>query len=195
MDVFAYRTLLSGSFIVRNVSPQVKTIKIFNYPIPYGRARNLLRIPGIGERDIRASLLKGELQYKILAQDIIIISSDVDLIRFNAAQKIFLSNAGITGGLQVASDQLSSSIIERQDIILDGNIDSINTIFTIPNGGSFVYLPPNYKIVVYLNGIKQVINNDYTLGVFDNGYQSVVMTFPPDPGDIITADYFLRDVS
>lgn len=191
MDVFAYRPLTNGSFIVRNVSPQVKTIKIFNYPIPYGQARNLLRIPGIGEQDIRASLLKGELQYKIMAQDIIIINSDVDLMRFNAAQKLFLTNAGISSGMRVASDQLSSSIIERQDIVLNGNIDSTNTIFTIPTG-SFIYLPPNYKIIVYLNGIKQAINNDYVLGTFDNGYQSIVMTFPPDPGDIITADYFLQ---
>lgn len=194
MDVFAYRPLTNGSFIVRNVSPQVKTIKIFNYPIPYGRARNLLRIPGIGEQDIRVSLLKGELQYKIMAQDIVIISSDVDLIQFNEAQKTFLTNAGISSGMQVAADQLSSSIIEQQDIVLNGNIDSSNTIFTIPTG-FFVYLPPNYKIIVYLNGIKQAINNDYVLGSFDNGYRSIIMTFPPDPGDIITADYFLRRMS
>lgn len=88
---------------MKNISPQVKTIKIFNYPILYQDTRDLLQIPGVAEADIRASLLKGELQHKIRAQDIVVICSDIDLLQFNADQKLFLQNAGIVNGLDVSS--------------------------------------------------------------------------------------------
>jgi len=101
MDDFAPFLKINGCFIVMNVSPQVKTISIFKYPINYQRTRDLLQIPGVAEADIRASLLKGELQHKIRAKDIIVICSDIDLLQFNDAQKAFLQGAGITEGLEV----------------------------------------------------------------------------------------------
>ena len=49
-------------FIVQNIGTKPKkTIRIFNYPIRYGHVRDLLRIPGVSEESIRASLLKGEI--------------------------------------------------------------------------------------------------------------------------------------
>lgn len=99
-DVFAPYYKINGCFIVLNISPQVKTINIFQYPINYHCTRDLLQIPGVAEGDIRSSLLKGELQHKIRAKDILVICSDIDLIQFNAAQKAFLQGAGIVNGLE-----------------------------------------------------------------------------------------------
>jgi hypothetical protein len=103
MNDFAPYLKMNGCFIVQNVSPQVKTIKIFNYPINYMGTRDILQIPGVSEADIRASLLKGELNHKIRAKDIFIICSDVDLLQFNDTQKQFLLNAGITNGIDIHS--------------------------------------------------------------------------------------------
>ncbi len=102
MNDFAPYLKMNGCFVVQNISPQVKTIKIFNYPINYLKTRDILQIPGVGEADIRASLLKGELNHKIRANDITVLCSDVDLLQFNAAQKAFLMGAGIVNGLDVS---------------------------------------------------------------------------------------------
>jgi len=116
MNSFAPFLKRNGSFIVKNVtSDRQKTIKIFNYPILYNQTRDLLMIPGVSESDIRASLLKGELLYKILAQDIVITSSDIDLLQFNDDQRTFLENAGVTSGLIITADQGGGS---------GGNVDS-----------------------------------------------------------------------
>jgi len=103
MNNFAPYLKINGCFEVLNISLQVKTIKIFNYPINFHNTRDLLQIPGVAEQDIRASLLKGELQYKIRAKDIIIICSDIDLLQFNNNHKTFLQNAGIINGLESTS--------------------------------------------------------------------------------------------
>jgi hypothetical protein len=102
MDEFAPYLKINGCFIVMNISPQIKTIKIFNYPIPYLQTRDILQIPGVSESSIRASLLKGELQHKIRANDITVVCSDVDLLQFNTNQKLFLQNAGIVNGLEAS---------------------------------------------------------------------------------------------
>jgi hypothetical protein len=99
MNEFAPYLKMNGCFIVQNVSTQIKTINIFQYPINYGRTRDLLQIPGVAESDIRASLLKGELNHKLRAQDITVICSDIDLLQFNNEQKNFLMRAGIVNGL------------------------------------------------------------------------------------------------
>lgn len=106
MDVFApyFTPAKYGTFIVRNIcTDRRKTIKIFQYPILYNTTRDLLAIPGVAEQDIRASLLKGEIRHKILAGDIIVESSDIDLLQFNLVQKTFLQGAGIVNGLDVSS--------------------------------------------------------------------------------------------
>lgn len=102
MDDFAPFLKINGCFIVLNVSPQVKTISIFKYPINYQCTRDILQIPGVSEADIRASLLKGELQHKIRAKDIIVVCSDIDLLQFNMDQRAFLMGAGITNGLDAS---------------------------------------------------------------------------------------------
>jgi len=113
MNEFAPYTKLNGCFVVRNITPdRNKTIKIFNYPINFNTTRDLLQIPGVSEADIRASLLKGELNHKIRAKDILIECSDIDLLQFNNAQKTFLQNAGVTIGLDVTA--FSGGLTEDQ---------------------------------------------------------------------------------
>src|SRR5208282_1352209 len=133
MDIFSpgYHPPINGCFVIQNTSRQNKTITVFQYPINQWDTRDILQIPGVSEQDVRASLLKGELRHKILCGDIVVICSDIDLLQFNGNQKTFLQSAGITDGLQVSSAQLA--VIELRDIILNGTIDGINTIFTVPS--------------------------------------------------------------
>lgn len=197
MDEFAPYLKINGCFVVQNTSPQVKTIKIFNYPIPFNRTRDLLQIPGVAEADIRASLLKGELQHKIRSRDIVVVCSDIDLLQFNQGQKQFLQAAGIVNGLQVSSTNLD--VLKKEDIILIGTIDNINTVFFIPSGKFLQNV--TYKIVVYKNGVKQVYLDDYFIaesGGPGTGYDTVILTAAPTttpaPIDVITADYYVSNI-
>ena len=110
---YPFNDPINGCFIVMNViTNSNKTIRIFDYPIPVGTTRDLLRIPGIDEAEIRASLLKGTLRNKLRAQEIRVICSDIDLLQFNDTQKTFLMQAGITDGLEVTA--IGSGITETQ---------------------------------------------------------------------------------
>jgi len=99
-------------FIVKNITTEPKTIMIFNYPINPGCTRDLLRIPGVAESDIRSALLKGEIKHKILTGDITVLCSDVDLLQFNNTQKAFLESAGIENGLEVGTGQITNELYE-----------------------------------------------------------------------------------
>jgi hypothetical protein len=198
MDGFAPFLKKNGCFIVRNVTPdRNKTIKIFQYPINYNQTRDLLQIPGVAEQDIRASLLKGELLHKILAKDIVVECSDIDLLQFNDTQKKFLQAAGIINGLQVGSSNID--VLRKEDIELVGLVDDSNTVFTIPSG---VFIQnTTYKIIVYKNGVKQVFLDDYFIaesGGPGSGYDTVILVVPPtttpSPVDIITADYYISNI-
>ena len=184
-------------FIVKNIDVQERTLFIFNYPINYGDTRDIMAIPGVGPDDIKASLLKGTLNHKIRAKEITVLCSDIDLLQFNSQQLLFLQSAGIVKGLQITSGQLS--VIEQQDIQLVGIIDNVNTIFTIPSG-TWIQSPP-YKIIVYKNGVKQVLGDDYFIaesGGPGTGFNTVVLVVPPTtipiPIDIITADYYINNI-
>lgn len=197
MDIFAPYLKRNGSFVVKNITPdRQKTIKIFNYPILYNQTRDLLQIPGVAEQDLRASLLKGELRHKILAQDIVVIDSDIDLLQFNDDQKQFLRDAGIINGLQVGSPQIN--VLRKEDIQLLGVVDDSNTVYTIPVG-TFIQ-NTTYKIIVYKNGVKQVYLDDYFIaesGGPGTGYDTVIFTVAPTttpaPDDILTADYYINN--
>lgn len=91
----------STKFVVRNIAAGNKRVRIFNYPIGNGKERDLLAIPGISEADIRHSLLKGQLLYKLTHSEITIVDSDIDLLQFNEDQKAFLQSHGVTVGLEV----------------------------------------------------------------------------------------------
>lgn len=95
---------LGTVFVVKNIAPNNKRIRIFQYPINNGQTRDILAIPGVSEADIRHSLLKGELLIKLQHREIIIVESDIDLIQFNDVQKAFLQSSGITKGLDAITE-------------------------------------------------------------------------------------------
>jgi hypothetical protein len=205
MNSFAPFVLPTGTstFVVKNITGslgnpnQPKCVFIFNYPIPEnGGTRDLMEIEGISEESIRASLLKGEINHKLRAQEVTILASDIDLLQFNQNQANFLYANGVTTGVQIDSSQLAS--LWQQDIQLDGIVDGSNMVFTIPSGKFLV--DGTHKIVVYINGVKQVYLTDYFIaesGGPGTGYDTVVMAIAPQvlpsPIDIITADYYLAN--
>ena len=194
-DQFAPYQKFNTSFIVKNIiSGTPKTINIFQYPIRVGAQRDLLAIPGVSEGDIRASLLKGEILHKLKAQEITIVYSDIDLLQFNDDQLAFLKASGVVNGLKVGSSQ--TNVVHEEDIQLVGTVDNVNTVFTIPSG-KFIQADP-YKIIVYVNGVKQLYLGDYFIaesGGPGTGYDTVILTEPPTttpaPVDVITADYYV----
>ncbi len=195
-NVYAPFLPYKGTFVVKNIAINKKILRIFQYPIIYNQTRDLLGIPGVSESDIRASLLKGELLHKILANEIIIINSDIDLLQFNLEQRVFLENAGISIGTRILTDQLF--YIRREDIELNGLVNGINTIFS--TNEKFIY-NDNYKIIVYKNGCKQRINDDFYIaesGGIGTGYDTVIFIIPPEnnpvPVDLITADYYVAGI-
>lgn len=197
LNEFAPFLKINGCFIVNNISNPKKTIFIFNYPIPHGASRDLLQIPGVGEGDIRASLLKGELQHKLRNTEITVLCSDIDLLQFNPQHKAFLQAGGITTGLQVGSGEFD--IVHYEDVQLVGAVDGSNTVFAVPEG--VFYYDSTHKILVYKNGIKQFFLDDFYIaesGGPGTGYDTVIMTDPPDalpaPTDVITADYYIQNV-
>jgi hypothetical protein len=97
---FATWSMNPNCFIVMNISSSPrKTIMLFNYPINCGGTRDLIKIPGVSEESIRASLSKGELNHKIRAGEITVLCSDIDLTQYNLIQEAFLMSAGIVNGL------------------------------------------------------------------------------------------------
>lgn len=112
MNDFADFGLNPNSFIVKNITDK-KCVKIFNYPINPGQTRNLILIPGVSSDDIRASLLKGSIKRKLMAGEISIIESDLNLVEYNAVQKDFLSDYGITTGLTIGSDEITDELNSR----------------------------------------------------------------------------------
>lgn len=192
---FAPFQKLATSFIVRNIiTDSNKTVRIFQYPIPVGQERDLLEIPGIAEADIRASLLKGELLVKLMANEIEVVFSDINLLQFNFDQRSFLESNGITLGTRVSKD--NRLYYEYRDVELLGVVNDANTVFTVA-AGNFIQNGP-YNIVVYKNGVKQLYLDDYSVaesGGPGTGYDTVIFSSPPSttppPSDVITADYYI----
>ena len=111
MNSFAYGIKINNSFIVKNIiTGSNKVIRIFNNPIPVGATRDLLAIEGIGEADIKSSLLKGEILTKLLSKEISIIKSDIDLLQFNDTQRSFLIASGINLGLEIDIDNITQDL-------------------------------------------------------------------------------------
>jgi hypothetical protein len=117
MNSFAPGSFECGQFVVRNISPQKKTINIFNYPINLGCSRDLLRIRGVAETDIKSALMKGQLRNKFLVGDIELVFSNIDLLQFNDCGIKYLEGYGFTTGVLVGFDQLDGY---TQQLILNG---------------------------------------------------------------------------
>lgn len=203
MDEFAPYLKKYGCFIVRNITnDRRKTIKIFNYPIPFNRTRDILQIPGVAEQDIRASLLKGELRHKILAGDIVVECSDIDLLQFNDDQKKFLQDAGIIKGLEVTGVVSEIPFLLKQNVKLIGDIDGINRIFKIPSPDKFingVFHGNTFKIQVFHNGRELIETDDYIVsesGGVGTGYDTIILvSFSPRYKSKMYSNYVIENSS
>lgn len=191
----------STSFVVRNIAPRGKTIRIFKYPILNQQTRDLLAIPYVSEADIRHSLLKGELMIKIKHREIEVVSSDIDLLQFNEEQKQFLKNAGVNKGLEIGLDQLDDTVPLggagvpiKQNIPLIGTKNGLNRIFATPdkfiNG---LYLGSTYSILIRHNGRGLEPDVDYEIsesGGIGTGYDTIFFkSFIPTQFSNLLADY------
>lgn len=207
MDEFAPYLKKHGCFTVLNISHikgpygqkgEKKIIKIFNYPILPGETRDLLQIPGVAEADIRASLLKGELRHKILAEDIQVVCSDIDLLQFNSDQKQFLQNAGIMKGLEVAAVISTLPYLWREEKDLIGLRNGSNrTFFTAEKflNGTFT-TGDQFHIHVKHNGKDLYEGIDYSIGESGGpgtGYDTINMiSITPVPHSLLKATYAVK---
>jgi hypothetical protein len=190
-----------GCFVVRNITPdRHKTIKIFNYPINFNQTRDLLQIPGISEADIRASLLKGELNHKLRAKDIIVECSDIDLLQFNDDQKLFLQEAGIIKGLEVTGVPTAIPFLLKQNIQMIGIVNGVNRIFSIPPPDKFIngaFSGNIFKIQVFHNGRELDETIDYLIsesGGAGTGYDTIILvSFAPRANSKMYCDYVIKN--
>jgi hypothetical protein len=194
-NILGYNNLRSGygAFVVKNITAPPKTISIFNINIPFGTTKNLLDIPGIGEEDVRISLLKGQVLNKILSGDIKIVFSDVNALSFNNNQQSFLLSSNMENGTQINTNILEYT--PKRDVVLLGTIDGYNTRFMVPVGDYFI-IKSSYIIVIHWNGIRQIFNSDFFVDVTSqnpnnpSAYSAIFMAIAPSPADIVIGDYY-----
>jgi hypothetical protein len=206
MDDFAPGRKECGQFIVKNISPQKKTISIFNYPINLGCTRDLLEIPGVSEGDIKSALMKGQIRHKFKVGDIELVFSDIDLLQFNDCGIQYLEGYGFTTGVLVGYDQLDGYVqsllnasggvgyLWREKIPLIGMRNGINRTFYTPDkflNGS--YLGNSFQITVLHNGGHKYENIDYTIaesGGPGTGYDTInLISFTPNTHSLLFATY------
>lgn len=190
----------STCFVVKNIAPFGKRIKIFNYPIVNGGTRDLLSIPEISEATIRHSLLKGELRQKAICREIEVVCSDIDLLQFNDEHKAFLESIGIMDGLEVEVDvnvDADVPYLFRQGVELLGSKNGTNRTFTTPE--SFIngtFENNEFHIIVYHNGRTLINGCDYVVsesGGPGSGFDTLTfITFVPNSRSELYADYVIE---
>ena len=112
----------------------------------------------------------------------------------NASRGWMISSAGTAGAHTVGTTDMSFTSLndDNQGVtlaqhiyneVMTGEIDNANTVFT--TAVAFA----TGKLRVYLNGVRQILGDDYTVTDTDE----ITMTFPPKaaPGnpDVLTCDY------
>lgn len=179
------------TFVVQNICQKV--VRIFNYPVVPGGERDLMKIPGISESDIRHSLTCGDVWVKISASEIAILQSNVDLVQFSESFGDFITAAGVTVGAYTADASAQYSRYVDEELV--GIIDGVNTTFAAENGP---WIQNNfYRIVVYLNGVRQKLVDDYNVlesGGAGTGYDTIEFVEAPESLDVVTADYYVTNV-
>lgn len=182
-------------FIVQNISSPPKTVKVFQIPIRPNCYYDLLEVSYISESDIRHALLKGELKVKLIAKELIVISSNIDLLQFDSCQLSFLESIGITDGLQI-SGAGSLPVNFKENISLVGARDGINRIYKVPNSDKFIngiFQNSELSISVYHNGKLLEQNIDYIVaesGGVGSGFDTVIFTnYSPPNRSRILANY------
>lgn len=182
-------------FVVKNIAPGGKRIRIFTFPIANGMERDLLEIDFVSEADIRHSLLKGELMTKLRSGEAIVTRSNIDLLQFDECQKAFLQSVGIMEGLEVTSVPTVLPFAFKQGVKLLGAKDNTNRVFSTPEkfiNGTFGN--NDFRILVKHNGRDLVEGTDYLVaesGGAGTGYDTIVLFFSPKPRSVLVADYVI----
>lgn len=100
----------STTFIVQNISN--KDIRVFNLKISPGFSRDLMQIPYVYENDIKASAMNGELYNKLLAGELVITETNIDIFVQDESFANFLISNGIN----------STSINKIRNLNIDGSV-------------------------------------------------------------------------
>ena len=168
----------STKFVVKNIAPGGKRIRIFNCPIRNNHSKDLLSLPEVSESIIRHSLLKGDLRIKGICGEIEIIDSDISLVQFNDEHKAFLQSLGITQGLEAGGGIAEIPFVFKQGISLIGAKDGTNRTFTTPDKFINGSLGNNeFRIKIIHNGRDLIENENYTLiesGGAGTGFDTIV---------------------
>lgn len=208
MDEFAPYFQKTTTFVVRNIAPDKKVIRIFHYPILWNTTRDLMKIPGVSEASIRSSLLKGEIKHKILAKEIIVVECNTQLLSFDEPWKDFAENAGVPRRVMELEDSIVSVINDlgldatkyllRTNIPLIGARDSVNRTFYTPekfiNG---LYYNNILNIKIQHNGKELYENIDFTVGesIIGQGYDMInIVSFTPNEHSLLYADYAIENI-
>jgi hypothetical protein len=80
----------------------------------------------------------------------------------------------------------------RTGLGLAGVRDGTNTVFRVPGGETFVHNLPFLTAVVYVNGVRMALLDDYVIqesGGSGTGYDTVVLSEAPYNNDHLTVDY------
>lgn len=185
----------STKFVVRNIAPNNKTVRVFNVPIRNRATYDLLAVPDISEASIRHSLLKGELLIKFQCKELFVVDSDIDLLQFNDEHKAFLQSIGITKGLEVTGTGTARAFLHKVNVSLLGVQDGSNRTFTTPD----IFLNEDLSgdlltISIFHDGNRLVEDEEYVLiesGGAGTGFDTIVITaFKPKAKSKIRVNYF-----
>lgn len=181
------------SFVVKNIAPFNKTLRVFRTPIRNGATYDLLNVPDVSEAVIRHSLLKGELRQRFLQQELYVVESDIDLLQFNECHKTWLQSIGITKGLEVTGTG-SIPFLFIQGVELIGVKNGTNRVFTTPDdfiNGSFG--GNDFRVLLRHNGRVLVPDLDFVVsesGGVGTGFDTItLLTFAPNKKSELYADY------
>ena len=185
----------STKFVVRNIAPNKKTVRVFNTPIRNRDTYDLLSVPDISEANIRHSLLKGELRIKFLCQELFVVDSDIDLLQFNDEHKAFLQSIGITKGLEVTGTGTARAFLHKVNVSLLGVLDGSNRIFTTPD----IFFNEDLSgdlltISIFHDGNRLTEDEEYLLsesGGVGTGFDTITfIAFKPKAKSKIRVNYF-----
>lgn len=124
MNPFGYKYNATNiKFIVQNAS--TKFLTIFTTPVAPGAYIDLMLIPGVAEEDIKISLIKGELYFRLRTKDIKVFQSNVNLMSFDPTFTGFLNGNGITVGTGNPFDQSGTDVAGTYNCDLGMPLNSV----------------------------------------------------------------------
>lgn len=192
-------------FSVMNIT-NCKMVRIFQVNIPPGGVYDLLNVPHVSEADIRHSLLKGDLQTKILTNELRVVDSSIELLYFDDCYKDFLRNAGIIRGIDFCEESAVCGSGDgylpfyfRDNIELVGPKNGANRVFRVPVPDKFLdgeFFGHEFHIIIDHNGRRLLKNLDYIIsesGGAGTGYDTIeIISLTPNKKSKLFCDYVVK---